>query len=233
MDEILRVGPVAFDYQHRGLSHRALDLTETITVNQGEIFGLVGPSGGGKSTLLRVIAGLLRGWSGTVSLFGKPWVPPKPGTRSPVQMVFQDPGASLHPWHTIGQTLAEPLRAANESEVEIRVLRALDEVGLSASFLPRKPREVSGGQRQRAAIARALLLEPRLLLLDEPTSALDVSVQAGILNLLEKIRRDRGMTMILVSHDPGVVAHLCDRAVGLTGGKWSGAYDRNSLDAWG
>ena len=232
MGEILAVGPLTVDYQHRGNSHRALELQETVTVEEGEIFGLVGPSGCGKSTLLRVVAGLVRGWSGTVRLFGSPWTPPKAG-RMPVQMVFQDPGASLHPWHTIGQTLAEPLRVAREADIENRVVRALEEVDLGRSFLHRRPGQLSGGQRQRAAIARALLLSPRLLLLDEPTSALDVSVQAGVLNLLERLRRDHGMTMILVSHDRGVVAHLCDRAASLEVGRWSGTYGRNSLDTWG
>jgi len=125
------------------------------------------------------------------------------------------------------------LRVAREADIENRVVRALEEVDLGRSFLHRRPGQLSGGQRQRAAIARALLLSPRLLLLDEPTSALDVSVQAGVLNLLERLRRDHGMTMILVSHDRGVVAHLCDRAASLEVGRWSGTYGRNSLDTWG
>ena len=233
MSEVLAIGPLTFQYRHRRGVYKALDLEKTKTVEQGEIFGLVGPSGGGKSTLLRVVAGLVHGWSGTVRLLGSPWVPPKPGIRFPVQMVFQDPGASLHPWHTVGRTLAEPLRVAGETDITPRVIAALEEVGLGAEFVHRRPRELSGGQRQRAAIARALLLEPRLLLLDEPTSALDVSVQAGILNLLERIRRNRGMTMLLVSHDPGVVAHLCDRATSLSRGQWTGDYGRSSLDKWG
>lgn len=232
MAEILAVGPLTVDYSS-GRPFRALNLQKTVTVDEGEIFGLVGPSGCGKSTLLRVVAGLVRNWTGTVRLLGAPWTPPAAGTRMPVQMVFQDPGASLHPWYSIGDSLAEPLRAARESQVRERVLRALDEVDLSPTLAARRPRELSGGQRQRATIARALLLEPRLLLLDEPTSALDVSVQAGVLNLLERLRRDRGMTMVLVSHDPGVVAHLCDRAVGLKAGQWTEEFGRNSLETWG
>ena len=233
MPEILAIGPLEAHYHHRGVSHRALHFDHTITVDEGEIFGLVGPSGCGKSTLLRVVSSLLRSWSGTLRLFGEPWVAPSPGQRWPVQMVFQDPGASLHPWHSIGDSLSEPLRVAREADISHRVLAALDEVGLDASFADRRPRELSGGQRQRAAIARALLLRPRLLLLDEPTSALDVSVQAGILNLLERLRRDHGMTMVLVSHDRGVVAHLCDRALSMDAGRWGEAYGRNSLDTWG
>jgi peptide/nickel transport system ATP-binding protein len=128
-----------------------------------------------------------------------------------VQMVFQDPYASLHPRHTVDRTLAEPLSIHGEKDAEARILQALREVGLGPSFRFRYPHQLSGGQRQRIAIARALILRPKVLLLDEPTSALDASVQAEILNLLDDLRRRLGLTYILVSHDLAVVAHLCER----------------------
>jgi peptide/nickel transport system ATP-binding protein len=125
--------------------------------------------------------------------------------------VFQDPYASLHPRHTVDAILSEPAAIQRLSDVEQRILRALEEVGLSPAYRFRYPHQLSGGQRQRIAIARALIVEPPILLLDEPTSALDVSVQADVLKLLDKLRAQHGFTAILVSHDLGVVSHLCDR----------------------
>jgi peptide/nickel transport system ATP-binding protein len=129
-----------------------------------------------------------------------------------VQMVFQDPYASLHPRHAVERALLEPLQVNGIAEPRQRMLQALDEVSLPRAVLARYPHQLSGGQRQRVAIARALLLRPKLLLLDEPTSALDMSVQAEILNLLSLLRVRHQMTMVLVSHDPDVIAHMCDRA---------------------
>ncbi len=128
-----------------------------------------------------------------------------------VQMVFQDPFGSLHPRHTIETALGEPLKIHRLDDIDTRIDKALSKVGLNASFRRRYPHQLSGGQRQRVAIARALVLEPRVLLLDEPTSALDVSVQAEILNLLSDLRQKEGLTYLLVTHDLGVVVHLCDR----------------------
>lgn len=126
-------------------------------------------------------------------------------------MVFQDPYASLHPRHTVDRALSEPLEIHGIGDVSGRVVRAMEAVGLGPAFRFRFPNQLSGGQRQRVAIARALMLEPQVLLLDEPTSALDVSVQAEILNLLRRLREAQGLTMILVSHNLAVVAHMCDR----------------------
>jgi peptide/nickel transport system ATP-binding protein len=126
-------------------------------------------------------------------------------------MVFQDPYGSLHPRQTIDRLLLEPLAIHGIADSEKRITRALDEVGLGNGFRFRYPHQLSGGQRQRVAIARALILEPTILLLDEPTSALDASVQAEVLNLLEQVRRDRHLTFVMVSHDLGVVTHMCDR----------------------
>jgi len=177
-------------------------------VADGESFGLVGESGSGKSTVLRVLAGLNRLWTGSATL-GET----SARVRQPrlVQMVFQDPYASLHPRHTVDRALSEPLEIHGIGDANGRVERALADVGLGPAFRFRYPNQLSGGQRQRVAIARALMLEPRILLLDEPTSALDVSVQAEILNLLRRLRLERRLTMILVSHNLAVVAHMCDR----------------------
>jgi peptide/nickel transport system ATP-binding protein len=182
----------------------------SFTVTPGSTFGLVGESGCGKSTLLRAIAGLVPEHGGTVLLGGMPV--PRRRDRSffaRVQMVFQDPYGSLHPRQTVATQLAEPLRNLRLDRSPERVDAALVAVGLDPAFRWRFPHELSGGQRQRVAIARALIVEPQVLLLDEPTSALDVSVQAEILNLLTQLRRDRGLTFLLVSHDLAVVSHMC------------------------
>ena len=202
-------------------------------VNAGETFSLIGESGCGKSTILRVIAGLQREWGGYVSLFDKnisPGARFQGDLRRNVQMVFQDPYASLHPNHTLWRTLAEPLRIHGEADIESRVQTALEQVGLPADAASRYPHQLSGGQRQRVAIARALLLRPKILLLDEPTSALDMSVQAEILNLLNRLKQDHGMTYLLVSHDADVIAHMSDRAAFMAGGVIQRFFDRTALD---
>ncbi len=146
-------------------------------------------------------------------------------------MVFQDPYASLHPRQTVDRALAEPLRIHGLDGHEQRIARALREVGLGPEHRFRYPHQLSGGQRQRMAIARVLILEPTVLLLDEPTSALDVSVQAEILNLLQRIRRERKLTYILVSHNLAVVAHLCARVAVMNRGRFIEELDVASLRA--
>ncbi|MGO4707235.1 ABC transporter ATP-binding protein [Microvirga sp. 2MCAF38] len=181
-------------------------------VETGEAYGLVGESGSGKSTVLRAICGLAPVSGGRVLVDGGELRTPRnKAFYRTVQMVFQDPYASLHPRHTVDRTLSEPLAIHGVKDAEARILQALREVGLGPSFRFRYPHQLSGGQRQRVAIARAMLLRPKVLLLDEPTSALDASVQAEILNLLDELRRNLGLTYILVSHDLAVVAHLCER----------------------
>lgn len=190
-------------------------------VQPGESFGIVGESGSGKSTVLRAICGLASLSAGSISLkaaTSQP-APASKAFRRTVQMVFQDPYGSLHPKQTVDRILAEPLAIHNVIDAEKRIENALDEVGLGSTFRFRYPHQLSGGQRQRVAIARALILEPQILLLDEPTSALDASVQAEVLNLLEDLRRRRGLTFIMVSHDLAVVTHLCDRLMVMQRGK--------------
>ncbi|MGL4721526.1 MAG: ABC transporter ATP-binding protein [Kluyvera intermedia] len=201
-------------------------------VETGETFSLIGESGCGKSTILRVIAGLQRDWHGQVTLFGQNITAGarfQGQLRRNVQMVFQDPYASLHPNHTLWRTLAEPLQIHGEGDIEMRVSTALEQVGLPADAVRRYPHQLSGGQRQRVAIARALLLRPKILLLDEPTSALDMSVQAEILNLLNSLKQDHGMTYLLVSHDADVIAHMSDRAAFMADGVIQRFFDRDAI----
>jgi|SRR5687767_8279581 peptide/nickel transport system ATP-binding protein len=191
-----------------------IDAVRTVSfkIAEGESFGLVGESGSGKTTVLRAIAGLTRQTNGTIGLAGRTMTMPRSAKdRCLLQMVFQDPYGALHPRHTVDAILAEPAAIQRLRGIERRVLAALDEVGLRPEHRFRYPHQLSGGQRQRVAIARALIVEPPILLLDEPTSALDVSVQADILKLLNRLRKEHSFTVILVSHDLGVVSHLCDR----------------------
>jgi peptide/nickel transport system ATP-binding protein len=192
----------------------------SFAVEPGAAFGLVCETGSGKTTILKVLAGLVRDWSGRVEIDDRPLQKRPERTLSRlVQMVFQDPYGSLHPRHTVDRTLAEPLRIHRLEGVGRRVEAALDAVGLGPAFRYRYPHQLSGGQRQRVAIARALMLEPKLLLLDEPTSALDVSVQAEILNLLQRLRAERGLTFLFVSHDLAVIAHMCERVAIMQNGE--------------
>jgi peptide/nickel transport system ATP-binding protein len=189
-------------------------------VREGESFGIVGESGSGKTTVLRAVAGLHDDWTGSLRIAGRQLGKTRDRPfRKAVQMVFQDPYGSLHPRHTVDRVLAEPLAIHGLGDAEARIEAVLDAVGLGASFRFRYPHQLSGGQRQRVAIARALILEPRLLLLDEPTSSLDVSVQAEILNLLGRLRAERGLTYVLVTHNLAVVAHLCERLVVMNQGR--------------
>jgi peptide/nickel transport system ATP-binding protein len=191
-------------------------------VEPGESFGIVGESGSGKSTVLRAICGLApRAAAAQVALTGAgaPAQPASAAWRRQVQMVFQDPYGSLHPRQTVDRILAEPLAIHGIGDAQVRIERALDEVGLAGGFRFRYPHQLSGGQRQRVAVARALILQPQVLLLDEPTSALDASVQAEVLNLLEDLRARRGLTFVMVSHDLAVVTHLCQRLLVMQRGR--------------
>jgi peptide/nickel transport system ATP-binding protein len=228
------VESLSVGFSSDGSRPRAVLDSLNLVVESGETFGLVGPSGCGKSTLLRVLSGVNRDWSGNIRLLGKT-VPPgrrfQGELRRAVQMVFQDPYASLHPRHSIERALIEPLRLHGVQDARARLFQALEEVGLAAALAQRYPHQLSGGQRQRVAIARALLLRPSLLLLDEPTSALDMSVQAEILNLLNELKAAHRMTLLLVSHDEGVIAHMCERAAVMRAGRIERILSREELAA--
>ncbi len=185
-------------------------VSANLNVPEGGSFGLVGESGSGKSTILRALTGLVPTWNGHMEVLGNTLGKKRDRMfyRS-VQMVFQDPYASLHPRHSVDQVLSETLALHGFRDINARIAKLLQDVGLGPSFRFRYPHQLSGGQRQRVAIARALAPEPRILLLDEPTSALDVSVQAEILNLLTDLRNEHNLTYLMVSHNLAVVGHIC------------------------
>lgn len=187
-------------------------------LKRGEVLGLVGESGCGKSTLGRTILQLIRPTSGVVVLGGKNLTEldgeELRHARADFQMVFQDPYASLNPRITVYDTLAEAVRAhakVSSSELEKRIRELMSKVGLPVQHLKRYPHQFSGGQRQRIAIARALAVNPKVIIADEPVSALDVSIQAQIINLLADLQREMHLSMIFISHDLSVVKHISDR----------------------
>lgn len=204
----------AIDIQNLDISYGDTKVVHgvNLAIPEGESFALVGESGSGKSTILRAIAGLAPDWTGSISVLGQARSHQiDRQVSSQVQMVFQDPYGSLHPRKTIDAALSEPLAIHGIGNRGERVEAVLRDVGLDQRFRFRFPHQLSGGQRQRVAIARALMLQPKIMLLDEPTSALDVSVQAEILNLLKRLRREQGLTYLLVTHNLPVVSFLCDR----------------------
>jgi oligopeptide transport system ATP-binding protein len=190
----------------------------SFSLARGEIIGLVGESGCGKSTLGRTILQLIPPTEGAVVLAGKNLAglnkSDLKAARADFQMIFQDPYASLNPRMTVFDALAEAMRAHRKipaTEINERVAALMQKVGLSPRFVKKYPHEFSGGQRQRIAIARALAVEPKLIIADEPVSALDVSIQAQIINLLAKLSREMQLTLIFISHDLSVVKHISDR----------------------
>jgi ABC-type oligopeptide transport system ATPase subunit len=189
----------------------------SFTIEAGRSLGIVGESGSGKSTLARLVMVLDKPTSGSVKVLGRDLnALPRDElrhARRDFQMVFQDPYGSLDPRLTIERIVAEPLAAQGDTTRDEQHQRAADvlvSVGLRASDLGKYPHEFSGGQRQRIAIARALITKPRLIVADEPVSALDVSVQAQVLNLMQDLQAEFGVTYMLISHDLAVVHHLCD-----------------------
>jgi microcin C transport system ATP-binding protein len=218
--------PIRAGLMRRTVGHvRAVDGVD-VTVRRGETLGIVGESGSGKSTLglalLRLIAseGEIR-FDGTV-ISGKSWSAMRPH-RADMQIVFQDPYGSLSPRMSIADIVEEGLkvhaRALSAEQRAERVVAALEAVGIDPASRDRYPHEFSGGQRQRVAIARAIVLEPKLIVLDEPTSALDVSIQAQVVDLLARLRAERGLTYIFISHDLRVVRALADRIVVMRQGR--------------
>jgi peptide/nickel transport system ATP-binding protein len=193
---------------------RAVDGVD-LEIAKGEALGLVGESGCGKSTLGRCIVGLYTPTGGEIRYSGEQLkAKRKRSQRRRMQMVFQDPYSSLNPRMTVRQVLSELLRVHDmvpKNRVDERCRELIELVGLGPRALDAHPRNFSGGQRQRVSIARALALEPELLVADEPVSALDVSVQATVLNLLDELRTKLGLTMLFIAHNMAVVRHVCDR----------------------
>jgi peptide/nickel transport system ATP-binding protein len=192
----------------------------SLSVDAGETVALVGESGAGKTTVGNVVLGLVAASAGSVTFDGEDITRASPRRRrlltAHIQAVFQDPYGSLNPARTIGQTLTEPLRAHHDCDAAAarrQVAAALDLVGLSGDAARRYPAEFSGGQRQRIAIARALVVRPRLIVCDEPTSALDLSIQAQVLNLLRQLQRDLGVSYLFITHNLPVVRHVARRLV--------------------
>jgi peptide/nickel transport system ATP-binding protein len=198
----------------------------SLSLRRGGALGIVGESGSGKSTIARAIVGLVQPEAGRITVDGQPLDPAlgrrKPEQQRKLQMVFQDPFLSLNPAFTVARTLAEPLRQHRicpEREIPGRIAELIAKVELPANLLERRTTQLSGGQRQRVGIARALALEPEILIADEVTSALDVTIQAQVLGLFERLRRELSLTLILISHDLAVVRYLCEQVAVMRNGR--------------
>jgi len=212
-----------FQIQRGSFFHRTTAVVKAVDgvsfdVARGEVVGLVGESGCGKSTLARTVVRLVAPTAGQILFEGMDLAGLSPRqmrrVRPRLQMIFQDPYASLNPRMTVFDALAEPMlvhRIARRRGVAAKVAALMERVGLARRYMKKYPHEFSGGQRQRIAIARALALDPALIIADEPVSALDVSVQAQILNLIKQLCHDHNLTLILISHDLAVVRHLAQR----------------------
>ncbi|WP_224701271.1 dipeptide ABC transporter ATP-binding protein [Devosia aquimaris] len=226
---LLEVEGLTRDYRQRnafllaGKPLRAVDNVH-FTIGTGEVLALVGPSGCGKTTLAKIIVGLDTATAGSVRFAGQSYRGrdlPK-ALRRDISLVFQDPFSSFDPRLTIGNSLAEPLHletGLDRAQTPARLAEAVSAVGLDPAMLDRYPHEFSGGQRQRLAIARALVTRPRLLVLDEPVSALDVSVRGEVLDLLARLRAQFGLTYLIISHDLDMVAAMADRVLVMQAGK--------------
>jgi ABC-type oligopeptide transport system ATPase subunit len=210
----------------RGDTVRAVD-NVSFSIGEGEAFGLVGESGSGKSTIARCVVRLLEPTSGEISLLGRDVLAASheelQRLRRDMQIIFQDPYASLNPRMTVEALITEGMLvhrlADSRAKRRRRASELLELVGLGEEHLRRHPRSFSGGQRQRISIARALAVEPKLLVCDEPVSAVDVSVQAQILNLFKELQEQLGLTLLFIAHDLAVVRHLCNRIAVMSQGQ--------------
>ncbi len=198
----------------------------SLSIAPGETLGLVGESGSGKTTIGKTILGQVVATSGRIVFDGEDITHASRSRRRElgrdIQVVFQDPYGSLNPARTIGQTLAEPLlndRSLTRAQIRERIRDILEKVGMPADTAARYPSQFSGGQRQRIAIARAVIGRPRLVVCDEPVSALDLSVQAQVLNLLNRLQREMGLSLLFISHDLAVVRHVSRRTAVLYRGE--------------
>lgn len=205
-------------------------------IRKGEAFGLVGESGCGKTTVGKMLVNLLRPTSGTILFEGKDLTAMKPAERKKyardIQLIFQDPYASLNPRMRAGDIIAEPIltnKLLPRNKVEDRVNELLEHVGLANYMRNRYPHEFSGGQRQRVGIARALAVNPKLIVCDEPVSALDVSIQAQVLNLLDELKEQFGLTYLFIAHGLNVVKHVSDRVGVMYLGKMMEVAPKSSL----
>ncbi|KUJ64728.1 hypothetical protein ACZ90_58490 [Streptomyces albus subsp. albus] len=222
-------------FQRQGGAVQAVDGLD-FDVRAGETLGVVGESGCGKSTMGRLITRLLEPTSGKIEFQGTDIthlnVAGMRPLRRDVQMIFQDPYSSLNPRHTVGTIVSAPFRLQGvtpEGGVKAEVQRLLSLVGLNPEHYNRYPHEFSGGQRQRIGIARALALKPKLVVADEPVSALDVSIQAQVVNLLDDLQQEMGLTYVIIAHDLSVIRHVSDRIAVMYLGKIVELADRNSL----
>lgn len=221
MDNLLEIKNLTVEYKSiKNEEASTVTAVKNVSLNikQGEIYALAGESGCGKSTLSKAVTKLVKPKSGEILFEGKNIFEQTKEEKklypTNVQMVFQNPYSSLNPKMKIGETLQEPLDINtnfSKSRKKAVVRDVLEEVGLTEDILTRYPHEFSGGQRQRIAIARALILNPKLLIADEPVSALDASIQAQIINLMKELKKERNLTILFISHDLSVIKYLADR----------------------